>query len=500
MLKNIQMIMASGEYEGACIPISTEEIILGRDPQASQLMFQSERVSRKHCSIRYDMQRDEVIFTNYSSSGTYINGQRFNVQGLSISIKNGDRIRLGDSQNEFTINYEVILNMSPQSSRMPMFSPESEMPFALTGGKSHPEDISNGNSRKKNKKKKLIIGLCCGIAIIAIVLGALYYFFFTGASRAQREIKKKIEEYAEAVENLDIGGFAGTYMFGELLMASHRADEWGGYDTDAEEESFKEEIEEEYEEWMEEYDELRREMKTAGLRIEIDSLEIGEIERIDINTILNDSSDVSLSKEDKDYICEFVEKAAKECEINLDELYCAEISYDINMSCDDKEEWHYEYDMDIDDAASFIQANVKYMYAYEYKGEYYVLPDILVTSVFSSYNEYRGRAARSDDVSNANTLSTAVMIALSSEEVYEACTKTIYYSDELYKGDDAFTKKTANILGGESAIPMRCEYGENAGSEFTVYIDKDRGEIIVYGGYNTDDFYKLYPETGEYYQ
>lgn len=498
MLKNIQMIMDSGEYEGACIPISAEEIILGRDPEVSQLTFKSGRVSRKHCSIRYDMQRDEVIFTNYSSIGTYINGQRFDVQGSPISIKNGDRIKLGESRNEFTISYEVILNTNPQSSHMPMLSPEQEMPSVLTGGNSQPEDILNGNSRKKNKKKKLIIGLCCGIAIVAIILVAIYFFFFTGARGAQRKIKKKIVEYAETVENLDIRGFAEASMSRELRMALW--EEEGSKYFEEEDSDFKEDCKEEYEEMMEEYDEIREEMEDIGLRIKIDSLEIGKIERIDMNTILNDNSNGSLSKEDKDNICELVEDAAKKCEINLDELYCAEVSYDINMSCNDNEEWYYEYDMDIDDTASFIQSNLKYMYAYEYKGEYYVLPDIWVKSYLSAYIVRQEHVARSNDLSNAGTLSTAVMTALSSPEACDACTKNIYYSDELYKGDDAFTKETAAILGEESAIPMRCEYGEKAGSEFTVYIDLDRGELIIYAGYDTDDYYELYPETGEYYQ
>ena len=60
-----------GEYAGQSMEIhSGEEIVLGRDPQYSMLVFTNPKVSRRQCGIRYDANTGNYQAIDYSSKGT----------------------------------------------------------------------------------------------------------------------------------------------------------------------------------------------------------------------------------------------------------------------------------------------------------------------------------------------------------------------------------------------------------------------------------------------
>lgn len=163
MIQNIQMRMITGEYEGANIPIDNGDMVtIGRNPQQSQLLFKDEMVSRKHCSIHYDSQKDELILTNYSKIGTYINGQCFDMEGFTIALKSGDAVRLGKSNNEFRIGYDNV-------------------PLV-----------------KKKSSKKLIIGSCCGVALVVTCIVLLIVFredLPFGMNKVKKEIGAIVDNY-----------------------------------------------------------------------------------------------------------------------------------------------------------------------------------------------------------------------------------------------------------------------------------------------------------------
>ncbi len=60
-----------GQYAGESLTIEGgEEIVLGRDPAYSMLVFSDPDISRRHCGIRYDAGTGSYLITDYSSTGT----------------------------------------------------------------------------------------------------------------------------------------------------------------------------------------------------------------------------------------------------------------------------------------------------------------------------------------------------------------------------------------------------------------------------------------------
>ena len=56
----------TGSYAGAEIALDAAGVIIGRDSQTAQLILDSPKVSRKHCKISYDAQKQQYMVTDYS--------------------------------------------------------------------------------------------------------------------------------------------------------------------------------------------------------------------------------------------------------------------------------------------------------------------------------------------------------------------------------------------------------------------------------------------------
>ncbi len=65
-----------GAYAGAVIALNGETVFFGRDPQRCQIVFDAAEymISRVHCSVRYDQERQCFILENYSRNGTFLKG------------------------------------------------------------------------------------------------------------------------------------------------------------------------------------------------------------------------------------------------------------------------------------------------------------------------------------------------------------------------------------------------------------------------------------------
>ncbi|MBO5373354.1 MAG: FHA domain-containing protein [Lachnospiraceae bacterium] len=99
------MVGLTGMYAGAEIPFTDGNYIkLGRAAD-NHLMFENERrVSRNHCSIKWDSERGKYTIYDYSSSGTYVNGSEDCIpQNLEIDIMPGSVIAIGDAKNTFRL-------------------------------------------------------------------------------------------------------------------------------------------------------------------------------------------------------------------------------------------------------------------------------------------------------------------------------------------------------------------------------------------------------------
>ena len=99
------LIGLKGLYAGAEIPMNDgDEITFGR-ADTNNLIFATEpRISREHCKIRWDAQKQKYIFRDYSSSGSYINDSDDCLpQNLDLEVACGSEIALGNQDNVFLL-------------------------------------------------------------------------------------------------------------------------------------------------------------------------------------------------------------------------------------------------------------------------------------------------------------------------------------------------------------------------------------------------------------
>ena len=98
----------AGKYAGANFDmVDGSELILGRDPQSANIIFDqtASDISRRHCSIKFDGKANQYIVTDYSSTGTYLEGSIQIEKGQPKTLAKGTVIYLGGSkQNGFRLN------------------------------------------------------------------------------------------------------------------------------------------------------------------------------------------------------------------------------------------------------------------------------------------------------------------------------------------------------------------------------------------------------------
>lgn len=125
---------------------------------------------------------------------------------------------------------------------------------------------------------------------------------------------------------------------------------------------------------------------------------------------------------------------------------------------------------------------------------------ILAGALAPALIKYINKSRRSTDISNAQTIATAVTSALANEDAYDACgaSATTYDVAALQQSStNAFTSETANTLG---TAAYKCKYGPYKGGTFTVQIDKANNLVEVYAGSAVSADAQLYPEQGADYQ
>ena len=100
------IIGIKGTYAGAVIALNGETVFFGRDPQRCQLVFdeKDDTVSRVHCSVRYDAERDCFTLENYSGNGTFLADGRRLEDGDAADLHSGDRFYLVDQHILFEVN------------------------------------------------------------------------------------------------------------------------------------------------------------------------------------------------------------------------------------------------------------------------------------------------------------------------------------------------------------------------------------------------------------
>lgn len=95
----------SGTNKGSTIPLNPgETIIIGRDPAVSHLIAYNSHVSKRHCTIMYDSQRDSYIVRDISTNGIYLNNGKDKLpSNTKVSLHHGAKISLGKSDEVFKL-------------------------------------------------------------------------------------------------------------------------------------------------------------------------------------------------------------------------------------------------------------------------------------------------------------------------------------------------------------------------------------------------------------
>jgi len=78
---------------GRTYPIPEEGLVLGRDPQKSQVLSANTAVSHIHAHI-LPFEGDVMVFDAHSKNGTYVNGRRV----IDAILNDGDKVSMGKRQ------------------------------------------------------------------------------------------------------------------------------------------------------------------------------------------------------------------------------------------------------------------------------------------------------------------------------------------------------------------------------------------------------------------
>lgn len=90
------IVWISGEYVGARIIINNMPVVLGRDKNSCQLVFEGRNISRQHCSIEYNAKKNVYLICDFSSNGTFIVDEKRLPKNETIEIISGKKIQIGD--------------------------------------------------------------------------------------------------------------------------------------------------------------------------------------------------------------------------------------------------------------------------------------------------------------------------------------------------------------------------------------------------------------------
>jgi hypothetical protein len=99
----------AGEFKGSTVPVLSDVVRLGRDPEACHLVFADEArsgaVSKRHCEIRFDVasQRFTVVDLN-SSNGTFLADGRRLKPLVTTELRAGECFYLADRGSMFQVD------------------------------------------------------------------------------------------------------------------------------------------------------------------------------------------------------------------------------------------------------------------------------------------------------------------------------------------------------------------------------------------------------------
>lgn len=81
-----------------------EEIVIGKDAKVSSVVISTayKEISRKHVSVLFSANKDRYIVTDYSSNGTWADGERLE-RGVPTELRRGTLLKLANDKNTFRL-------------------------------------------------------------------------------------------------------------------------------------------------------------------------------------------------------------------------------------------------------------------------------------------------------------------------------------------------------------------------------------------------------------
>ncbi len=349
-----------------------------------------------------------------------------------------------------------------------------------------------GKSREKKSKKSIM--LIAGIAAAVVLAAVLFFLFFGREMIAKSKIKSAAEDYAGYIEKLKVKELvkatAPKGLIEDIAVDAMRAD---GADFDDLKE-FRDDFDDEYDDMI---DDACDEADDAGVKISLDDFKVEKVKKVDVKDVIQYVYDELGEKEiegyDVDKVYALVKEKAEDYNLDLKKIYRVDISYDLSVRGD-----YFDW-KDVKDALKGEGINVNdlcdHLYAYEYEGEYYLIPGV-EDALIPSFKKYMEKANRSRDISNADSIRTALQTALSDIDAYESFYKSdvdneyvILSETGMAKVPAAFRKEFDAVLGEYPEV----KYIKDGYDKFAFKLDVESYTFTVYVT-NGSDFVEISPD------
>lgn len=188
-----------------------------------------------------------------------------------------------------------------------------------------------------------------------------------------------------------------------------------------------------------------------------------------------------------------VKEKAEDYNLDLKKVYRVDISYDLSVRGD-----YFDW-KDVKDALKGEGINVNdlcdHLYAYEYEGEYYLIPGV-EDALIPSFKKYMEKVNRSRDISNADSIRIALQTALSDIDACESFYKSdvdneyvILSENGMTKVPAAFRKEFDAVLGEYPEV----KYIKDGYDKFAFKLDVESNTCTVYVT-NGSDFVEISPD------
>lgn len=93
----------SGEYQGAEFPCDGK-IVIGRDSKVSNIILSGEKVSRRHCTVSFNMAKGTYTVVDYSTNGVTANPPGYKLPtNTPVELPRGTTISAGSERDRFML-------------------------------------------------------------------------------------------------------------------------------------------------------------------------------------------------------------------------------------------------------------------------------------------------------------------------------------------------------------------------------------------------------------